>query len=240
MKLNESKCHLLACGIKEEVVANIGNSSIIEIHEEKLLGVTIDRELKFKKHGQSIYSRAGKKLNALARLCTILSFNKRKVLMNAFVMSQFASSPLIGMFVDRTLNSKINAMHFRALKIVYRDNVSTFDELLKRDNSVRVHHRNIQFLAIEMFKVKLGIAPSFMNDTFQKRSQSEFYNYNNPRTVLYGTETIRCLGPKIWKNLPYSIKTSSNKVFKENVKKWIPTNCPCRLCKPFHAGLGFV
>ena len=80
----------------------------------------------------SIYSKAGKKLNALARLCTILTFNKRKILMNAFVMSQFASS-LIGMFVDRNLNSKINAMHFCALKIVYRDNVSTFDELLKRE-----------------------------------------------------------------------------------------------------------
>ena len=51
------------------------------------------------------------------------------------------------------------------------------------------------------------------------RSQSEFYNYNNPRTVLYGSETIRCLGPKIRKMLPYSIKTSSNlKVLIENVK----------------------
>ena len=107
------------CGIKEEVViANIGNSSIIETHGVKLLGITIDQELKFKKHVQSIYSKTGKKLNALARLCTILSFNKRKVLMNAFVMSQFASFPLIGMFVDRILNSKINAMHFWALKIV--------------------------------------------------------------------------------------------------------------------------
>ena len=118
---------------------------------------------------------------------------------------------------------------------------------------MRVHHRNIQFLQIEMFKVELGIVPSFMNDIFQNslvskesvvcalRSQSEFYNYNNPRTVLYGAETVRCLGPKIWKILPYSIKTSSNlEVFKENVKKWIPTNCPCRLCQPFHAGLGFV
>ena len=204
--------------------------------------------MKFKKHVQSIYSKAGKKLNALARLCTILSFNKRKVLMNAFVMSQFASSPLIGMFVDRTLNSKINAMHFRALKIVYRDNVSTFDEHLNRDNSVRVHHRNIQFLAIKMFKVKLGIAPSFMNDIFQKRlvskesivcalrSQSEFYNYNNPRTVLYGTETIRCLGPK-YGRFCRTVSKRPTKVFKENVKKGIPTNCPCHLCKPFHAGL---
>ena len=58
MKLNESKCHLLVCGIKEEVViSNIGNSSIIETNEVKLLGVTIDRELKFKKHEKVKCSR---------------------------------------------------------------------------------------------------------------------------------------------------------------------------------------
>ena len=37
-----------------------------KINKIKLLGVTIDRELKFKKHVQSIYSKAGKKLNAFA------------------------------------------------------------------------------------------------------------------------------------------------------------------------------
>ena len=110
--------------------------------------------------------------------------------MNAFVMSQFASSPLSGMFVDITLNSKINAMHFHALKIVYRDNV--FDELLTRDNSVRVHHMNIQFLAIQMLKVKLGIAPSFMNDIFQKRLVSK-----ECRTCTQVPIRVLCLGPKI-------------------------------------------
>ena len=133
--------------------------------------------------------------------------------MNAFVMPQFPSSPLIRMFVNRTLNSKIYAMHFRALKIVYRDNVSTFDELLKRDNSVRFHHRNIQFLAIEIFKVKLGIAPSFMNDIFQKMlvskesvvcalsSQPEFYNYNNPRQLRYVTLPLSAFCIMIFSNI---------------------------------------
>ena len=93
--------------------------------------------------------------------------------------------PISGLVVDRTLNSKINAMHFRALKIVCRDNESTFVELLKRDNSVRVHHRNIQFLAIEMFKVKLGIALSFMNYIFQKRLVSKvLYVYSGPNPSI--------------------------------------------------------
>ena len=86
--------------------------------------------------------------------------------MNAVVMSQFASSSLIGIFSDRTTNSKIYALHYRALKLVYCDNECSFQELLVRDNSLRVHHRNIHHLAIEMFKVKLGVAFSFMNDIF--------------------------------------------------------------------------
>ena len=203
MKLNEAKCHLLVCGNKEEVIiAKIGNSSVIETHAVKLLGIVIDRDLRFKKHMQSILCKAGKKLNALSRLCKLLPFNKRRILMNAFVMSQFASSPLIGMFCDRTLNSKINALHYRALKLVYCDNESSSEELLIRDKSITVHHRNIHYFAIEMFKVKLGIAPTFMNDIFQTRailnegvvrslrSQTEFYNYKNPK--LFTKELKHC------------------------------------------------
>ena len=63
MKLNDSKCDLLVCGRKEEIIiANIGNSSIVESHEVKLLGITIDRELKFKSHLMSICRKAGKKI----------------------------------------------------------------------------------------------------------------------------------------------------------------------------------
>ena len=53
---------------------------------------------------ESTYIKAGKKLNALVRQCKFLPFNKRRVLMKAFVMSQFAMYPLLGMFVDRNLN----------------------------------------------------------------------------------------------------------------------------------------
>ena len=144
MKLNESKCHLLVCGNKEEVsIAKIGNTSLIETHEVKLLGTTIDRQLNFKHHVSSIYGKAGYKLNVLSRLCKILPLHKRIILKNAFVLSLFAFSPLIGMFVDRDTNSKIDALHYRALKIVYRDYTS-FDNLLIRNQSMRVHHRNIQ------------------------------------------------------------------------------------------------
>ena len=64
----------------------------------------------------------------------------------------------------KVLNNKINALHYRALKIVYRDNKLSFEELLGKDNSVKVHHKNIHSLAIEMYKVKQDIDPLFMAD----------------------------------------------------------------------------
>ena len=113
-------------------------------------------------------------------------------------MFQLASSLLIWMFRDRNINSKINVLHYRALKIVYSDSVSSFDKLLIRDESLQVHSRNIYYIAIEMFIVKLCIAPSWMAEIFLKmefsshsvvsglRNQIEFSNYNNPETVYYG------------------------------------------------------
>ena len=72
MKLNESKCHLLIGGYKHEVViANIGTVPIIEENESKLLGVHIDKDLKFDKHVESIYRKASKKVNA--KYCHFIS-----------------------------------------------------------------------------------------------------------------------------------------------------------------------
>ena len=163
MELNESKCHLLFCGnSKNSISVNVGSFTIEQENEVNLLGIVIDKQLKFDNHIYTIYKKAGNKLNALGRLCNILLLQKRKILMKAFVISQFSFSPLVGMFHSRELNSKINALHYRALKMAYGDDTSSFSELLIRDNSVTIHHRNIQILAIELFKVKLGVSSPFM------------------------------------------------------------------------------
>ena len=66
------------------------------------------------------------------------------------------------MFHSRCVNNKINSLHDRALRITYSDRSSSFVDLLKKDNSVSIHHRNVQALATEMFKVKNNIAPEIM------------------------------------------------------------------------------
>ena len=76
------------------------------------------------------------------------------------------------MFHSRSLNSKINSLHERALRITYGDRSPPFENLLKKDNSVSIHHRKIQALATEMFKVKNNIAPEIMKGLFAPKMSS--------------------------------------------------------------------
>ena len=95
-----------------------------------------------------------------------MTLNKRRILMKSFIISQFNYCPLIWMIHSRGLNKKINHIHERALRKVYDDYSSYFEDLLNKDISVTIHQRNLQQLAIEIFKVKIGIAPIIMNKIF--------------------------------------------------------------------------
>ena len=255
MKLNSKKCNLLVSGHKfENMICRIENTMIIETHTVRLLGIDIDSELTFNQHMNFICKRASQKLNALSRLCSFIPFHRRRTLMQAFFNSQFSYCPLVWMFHSRQVNTKINNLHFRALRIIYLDENSSFDELLQRDGSVTIHHRNLQFLAIEIFKTIKDLSPSFMKDIFSKnnsaysenvsvntRSKSMFYNPSNPKKVNYGLETLRSLGPKVWDMVPNRAKNcSSLSAFKSEIKSWIPRNCPCRLCKTYVPQLGYL
>ena len=141
MKLNEDKCHLLISGHKcEHVRAKIGNSRIWESRHEKLLGVTIDKKIKFNNHISDIFMKANRKLTALGQLSRYLPFAQRRLLMKSFIESQFACCPLVWMFHDRNLNNKINKLQERTLRLLYMDDYSTFNELLTKDGSVSVHY----------------------------------------------------------------------------------------------------
>ena len=99
MKLNTDKCYLLLLGYKhEQVWANIGKDLVWKSNDVKLLGITINRDLKFDKHVLKHCSKANQKLSALSRMAKRLSFNKRRILFKAFVESQFKYCPLVWMF----------------------------------------------------------------------------------------------------------------------------------------------
>ena len=107
--------------------------------------------------------KAGQKLNALSRIASCMTFDQRRLILKSFITSDSLYCPIVWMFHSRKLNERINHIHERALKIVYKDFNSSFEELLIEDNSLNIHHRNLQKLVTEIFKVKNSLSPELMN-----------------------------------------------------------------------------
>ena len=100
---------------------NAAGKVIPSSSEVKLLGITIDYDLKFKKHINELCRKASYKLHALQRIRRYLSVDKAKLLANAYIDSQFNYAPLIWMFGRKTFINKIGKIHHITVQVVYDD-----------------------------------------------------------------------------------------------------------------------
>ena len=116
-----------------------------------------------------------------------------------------------------------------------------------KDRSVTIHHKNIRALAIEIYKVMQGVSPPLLNEVFMPHQRNYDFRGNNflerrrVKSVRYGTESMSFLAPKIWEILPNEMKDFDTlQIFKAKIKKWVPVECPCRLCKIYLPQVGFI
>ena len=150
----------------------VENFTIQNSASEKLLGITIDGHLNFNEHVSNLCKTASLKITALARVFPYMTLNQRRTSIKAYFMSQLGYYPLVWMNQTRSLNNRINTLHERALRLAYYDFTSSFIKLLKKGNSVTIHQKNLQSLAIEMFKMKHNLAPDIMTEVFRFKTRS--------------------------------------------------------------------
>ena len=86
----------------------------------------------FDYHVSTLLKKASKKYHALATVCNYIDTKKRRVLMSAFITSQFFYCRFVWMFHSRTLNNQINKIHEKALRLVYKDETFLSFALRKR------------------------------------------------------------------------------------------------------------
>ena len=256
MKSNSDKCHLIVAE-NEHRPAYISNNCIyLEqdelLHSEeivKLLGLWIDNKLTFDEHVKTLLKNGNQKLHALMRVSKYTDEEKLRILMKTFIESQFKYCPLLWMFHSRQINDRINSLHERALRVVYKDENLTFEQLLEKDNSFTTHEKNLQCLAILMYKVKHNLCPApiqeiftvNLNDTNFRNDRDGDWVIPKVRTVNNGLETIRYRGPVTWNLVPYEIKSLKTlESFKEKIKQWKPQGCTCRLCLIYIKDVGFI
>ena len=171
MKDNPDKCHLL-CSSNSEVSLTIKNQNIKNSNLGKLLGIQLDSKLNFNSYTHDICQKVRQKLNAISRITPYMDFANRCLLVNAFFYSQFNHCQLVWMCHNRINNNKINRLHERCLRLIYNYKKSSFEDLLEKDGSVSIHHRNLRTVAVESLKVSKGCSPVIFAEAFPVRQQS--------------------------------------------------------------------
>ena len=178
-KTNCGKSHVILTTDKKLKI-NVKGSPISNEKVVKLLGVIVDNKLPFEPHLNLVCKKYSQKLLALTRVLKFILKEKLRVIMKAFIMSQFSYCPLVWMCRSITLNNKRNKLHERSLVLVYDDRQSTFEELLNIEKSVTIYYRNLQVLVAELYKVHHVLAPELMNDIFKERNVT--YNFRKNLT----------------------------------------------------------
>ena len=103
--------------------------------------------------------------------------------------------------------------------------------MLKKDNSVCIHFRNIQSLAIELYKVKHTTSNSLILVIFPHRSID--YNLRTQTDFIKPSTNTTKYG--------HEIKSSSTvEIFKNKIRKWWPTDCDCHICRTYISKIGYV
>ena len=128
------------------------------------------------------------------------------------------------MFYSTTSNNMIN----KFMRLILNDHTNDFDTLLQNNNDTCNHHRNIQTLMIEIFKMKNNLNPPIVGFMFERRNNP--YNLRNfqefatkrKRTVKMSLETLKYRSPQLWSILPENLRQITSLVqFKESVRKWV-------------------
>ena len=84
-----------------------------------------------------------------------MTLEKRRLIMKTLVFSQFIYCPFAWMCHNRKPNSKLNRLQEKALRFVCNNKCSVFYQLFEEDKSGTINTRNLQYLAAEIFKIKL-------------------------------------------------------------------------------------
>ena len=108
--------------------------------------------------------------------------NKRRILIKAFITSQISYYPLVCMSHNRTMSNRINKIHVKALRLVYKDETNlSFNDLLKKDKSVSIVQRNLQIVKTEVYEVRNDLGPEIMKNIFHFTQKP--YNLRNDSTL---------------------------------------------------------
>ena len=172
MVANQSKFQLMFLSKYKNIEKNMSfdGKNIKSSDAVKLLGITLYKNINFKRHIQNICHKANNKTKALLCIRKFLNLEQAQVLAEAYISLNFRYCPLIWMFCGKMSDNLIVKTHYRTRRAIYDTQARSYEELLHLSEKKKVHTQNLQILMVEVYQCLNNISLPFTWDYFKQKN----------------------------------------------------------------------
>ena len=229
MVANPSKFQLMFLSKYKNIEKNMffDRKTIKSSDTVELLGITLDKNINFKRHIQNICRKANNKTRAILRIRKFLNLEQAQVLAEAYISSNFRYCSLIWMFCGKMSDNLIVKTHYRILRAIYDTQTRSYEGLLRLSGKKKIHMQNFQILMVEVYKWLNNISPPFTWDYFKQKHthyhlrNTQLLELSKCRTKTYELNTTLFKGALLWNKLPNHFKEAKSLIeFKYKNQEW--------------------
>ena len=202
----------------------LGTHTVEQVETHKVLGVTIDNELRWQPHITNICKLVASNIHILGKLKTYVEPEARLMFFNAHCLSHINYASTVWCGAGELHLKKLNSLHRRAAKIIVSNNFLSTTQKLRSVNILSLEHQFEFNTAVLVYKAKHRLVPSYVQKLLtpaDSRYQSEKYLIPRTRIDMFKS-SFAFSGANIWNSLPVKIracKTLSS--FKSCLKKYL-------------------
>ena len=199
---------------------------LTRVYEAKFLGITLDHNLTWRSHINSICKTCCRNIGVLNKLKHFLPKPNMYQLYCTLILPFLTYGILLWGNANRNSLDRIVKLQKRAVRIITNSSyLSHTKPLFEKFNMLDVHQLYKKELGIFMYKYHNGLLPRSFDNVFINMKSIHKYDTrgtDNYRAEVHRLNNVLSLGPRLWNSLPKEMKEANClSKFKTGIKEFL-------------------
>lgn len=210
----------------------IDNEEVENVQDFRYLGIILDEELNFNKHGHFIITKLAKKVGIFQRKCNNLPITSKIQICQAIITPHFDYCSSILFLLNKNHIERMQKLHNKIMRaILWVNKYTPINKLLDSLCWISVKQRILLNTLTLIFKSTKGLTPTYLCEKLGKPKNNVTLAHNTrsahhidvQRTLtIFGNNSIYCKGAILFNKLPQNIRdVSSPQIFRRECLKII-------------------
>ena len=235
LKLNKSKTKILVLGpfsVLSEIEIHgmfMEDQCIRFVTSAKNLGVWLDENLDFKVHIRKVVSSCFMVIRDISKIKKFLPQESLCIVVCSLVLSILDYCNALYYNLNASEIKMLQSVQNAAIRLIsggHKYDRKSITPLFEKHHWLRIRERIVFKLCLLVHKCVLGIAPESLKDKIVPLPHQRTHKLLEKKFESdYGKRSFSCAGPKLWNNLPASIRTEKDTTkFKKSLKSYLMTD----------------